>query len=104
MDDNTYSTIPFRITHEKGGFDKEKETRGTELSSIQSQIMAHSSENPLAFWDKEEFMIRLPSVPDDNPTKASHPGMSLADTELCRQEIDDLLAKQLIEPSTCHTT
>ena len=81
-------------------FDKEKETHGTELSSILSQIMAHSFEDPLALRDKEEYMITLPSVPDDNPTKASHPGMSLADTELCRQEIDDLLAKQLIEPST----
>ena len=43
--------------------------------------MKHSSENPLAFWDKEEYMITLPSVLDDNPTKASHPRMSLAHTQ-----------------------
>ena len=81
-------------------FNQEKDKYNPELSTVQSQIMKHSSENPLAFWDREEYMITLPSVPDDNPTKASHPGMSLADTELCRQEIEDLLAKNLIEPST----
>ena len=82
--------------------EQEKELVQDQLNLIDQRIRQCSAEDPLAFWDKQEWMIRLPALPINAPMKASHPGMSLEDTELCKQEIQDLLAKDLIEPSHSH--
>ena len=71
-----------------------------ELELCQQQINEQCSEDPLKFWDKEKYFVNLPTTTTDiNPTKASHPGMNLEDTELCRQEIEDLLSRGMIEKS-----
>ena len=81
---------------------KLRERWSVQLQRIDQRLKTFSSEDPLAFWNKSEWMIRLPALPITAPMKASHPGMSLEDTALCKQEIEDLLEKDLIEPSNSH--
>lgn len=70
-----------------------------DLDLFNQEVRMSTSENPLAFWDKQDWQIELPTLPIYAPTKASHPGMSLEDTKLCKQEIQELLQKGPIEPS-----
>ena len=68
-------------------FEKRKQAHQLELAKCQKLFEEVCSDNPLAFWDKEKYFISLPTLPGTNPTKASHVGMNIADTKLCRQEL-----------------
>ena len=78
-------------------FTQEKEKFRTQLEQCEKTLASICSDNPLAFWDKEKYFISLPTIPNTNPTKASHAGMNIEDTDLCRKEIQELLEKGLIE-------
>ena len=78
-------------------FSEQKERYKKQLEECQQKLQTVCSEDPLAFWDKEQYFISLPTITDSNPTKASHTGMNLEDTKLCEQEISELLEKGLIQ-------
>ena len=78
-------------------FSEQKERYKKQLEECQQKSQTVCSEDPLAFWDKEQYFISLPTITDSNPTKASHTGMNLEDTKLCEQEISELLERGLIQ-------
>lgn len=80
--------------------DEEKKKYSSEIQVIEARIKKNCFDDPQAFWDKEQFLITLPALPINAPTRATHPGMIEEDTEICRKEIAELLEKDLIEPSS----
>ena len=81
-------------------FNQQREKHKKTFSILSQQLQEFTSDNPLAFWEKSQITIKLPIVPNANPTKASHSGMSPEDYEEARNEIDNLLHQGLITPST----
>ena len=55
--------------------------------------------HPSPLWKNKDFFIKLPFKlnEDINPTKATHPGMTLSDLKLAQQECSQLLQQGLIE-------
>ena len=80
--------------------DKEAHIYQSDLKQIRARIEQNCSDDPQQFWEKEQFLITLPALPIHAPMKATHLGMTEEDTKLCQQEIQELLKKDLIEPSS----
>ncbi|KAG2725090.1 hypothetical protein I3760_01G050200 [Carya illinoinensis] len=61
------------------------------------------SDLPNAFWHRKKYVVSLPYVNDFSekniPTKARPIQMNSKSLEFCKQEIKDLLAKNIIRPS-----
>lgn len=70
-----------------------------EFNKLSENLKQFTSDNPLAFWEKPKITIKLPTVPNATPTKASHTGMSPSDFADAQVEIDTLLKQGLIRPS-----
>jgi hypothetical protein len=58
-----------------------------------------TSDYPNAFWTREQYFVSLPYREDyiPRPQKASANHMSPTELEYCKQEINDLLQRKLIE-------
>ncbi|MCO5607689.1 hypothetical protein L7F22_061887 [Adiantum nelumboides] len=80
-------------------FDQAKAKWSSELQICEDQLAKQTSDNPLAFWEREEYWISLPGNPEPKGLKATHPGMSIEDANLCKIEIDQMLKDGLISPS-----
>ncbi|MCO5598269.1 hypothetical protein L7F22_052361 [Adiantum nelumboides] len=80
-------------------FEKEKAQWTQELKACKEVLTKQTSENPLAFWGREENWVSLPGDPEPKGLKATHPGMSLEDVKLCKDENYQILADDLISPS-----
>jgi len=76
----------------------------TKISNLHTRIQnTVCSELPNAFWERKKHMVDLPYEKDFNdrliPTKARPIQMSLELVKHCQSEINDLLAKGLIQKS-----
>ncbi|MCO5578676.1 hypothetical protein L7F22_032520 [Adiantum nelumboides] len=80
-------------------FDQAKAKWSSELKICEDQLAKQTSDNPLAFWEREEYWISLPGNPEPKGLKATHPGMSIEDANLCKIKIDQMLKDGLIFPS-----
>ncbi|MCO5575202.1 hypothetical protein L7F22_028999 [Adiantum nelumboides] len=80
-------------------FDQAKAKWSSELKICEDQLAKQTSDNPLAFWEREEYWISLPGNPEPKGLKATHPGMSIEDANLCKIKIDQMLKDGLISPS-----
>ncbi|MCO5578678.1 hypothetical protein L7F22_032522 [Adiantum nelumboides] len=79
--------------------DQAKAKWSSELKICEDQLAKQTSDNPLAFWEREEYWISLPGNPEPKGLKATHPGMSIEDANLCKIKIDQMLKDGLISPS-----
>lgn len=80
-------------------FTSERAKYASPIDQLAQQLQQYTSDNPLAFWEKSKFSIKLPMVPHATPTKASHSGMSPSDYAEAKTEIDTLLQQGLIRAS-----
>ncbi|MCO5562364.1 hypothetical protein L7F22_015990 [Adiantum nelumboides] len=80
-------------------FDQAKAKWSSELKICEDQLAKQTSDNPLAFWEREEYWISLPGNPKPKGLKATHPGMSIEDANLCKIKIEQMLKDGLICPS-----
>jgi len=81
---------------------KHLETHGQKaLQAISDKLHGDcKTSRPDAFWTREKYFVALPYkegyIPKAHKASANH--MSPTEQELCRQEIQQLLEKHLIEP------